>query len=361
MMAKNSDLNAAAKAKKDEFYTQMPEIEAEMKNYREHFEDKVIFCNCDDPFESNFFKYFALNFNKLKLKKLIATCYAGSPVAGEQLSMFDAPIIEEDIDKKAYKIVITEVGDENNDGSIDLADVEYLIKNRKNTLSILDGNGDFASEECIALLDEADIVCTNPPFSMFRKYMKLLMDHRKKFIIIGNINAVTYKEVFPLIMQNQVWLGKSIHSGDRWFRVPDDYPLTAATSKEEDGKKYVKVKGVRWFTNLDYKERHDGIDLYKKYTPEDYPYYVNYDAIEVSVTKDIPKDYYEEMGVPITFLDVYSPEQFEIVGFSYNLAAPIKSIVEPDAEYVKGGPRFYTKAGDKKYKRHYDRIVVRRK
>jgi len=237
-MAGNRDLQQANRAKKDEFYTQLVDIEKELRYYKKHFKDKIVFCNCDDPFESNFFKYFAMNFNFLGLKKLIATCYDNSPVAGDELPLF--AWTNSQSGKKAYKIEITEVTDENGDGAIDLADVELLIKNHKNTLSILDGNGDFRSEECIELLKEADIVVTNPPFSLFREYLAQLVKYKKTFLIIGNVNSITYKEVFPLIKDNLMWLGASIHSGDREFGVPQSYPLDAAGCRvDENGKKYI--------------------------------------------------------------------------------------------------------------------------
>lgn len=317
-MAGNSDLKKANKAKKDEFYTQLADIEIEMKHYRKHFKDKVVFCNCDDPYESNFFKYFAMNFNFLGIKKLVATCYMGSPVVGEQfeqLSIFDILPSEETTPKRfPYKIEITEVIDINRDGAVDLTDVEYLLRNKKNSLSLLDGDGDFRSPECVEILKQADIVVTNPPFSLFREFVAQLVEYNKRFIIIGNVNAITYKEIFPLIKENKFWMGYSIHSGDREFRVPDDYPLNASGYRiDEQGRKYIRVKGVRWFTNMDYVERHTDLDLWKKYTPEEYPEYDNYRAINVDKVSDIPEDYYGEMGVPITFLDKYNPKQFEIL------------------------------------------------
>lgn len=316
-MGRKADLITAQKNKADEFYTSLVDIEAELKYYKEQFKDKVIFCNCDDPFESNFFKYFALNFNSLGLKKLICTCYDESPIMGEQLSLFDLEYkIEANKKKKAYKIVINEIPDLNNDGAIDLTDVEKLIKVKANTLSLLKGDGDFRSEECIKLLKEADIVVTNPPFSLFREYIAQLFEYNKKFLIIGNQNAISYKEIFPYFMKNQIWWGASIHSGDREFRVPDSYPLKASGFRvDEKGKKYIRVKGIRWYTNLDYKQRHDKLILYKKYNPEDYPKYDNYDAINIDKTSDIPADYDGVMGVPITFLDKYTPEQFRIIKF----------------------------------------------
>ncbi|MDO4981856.1 MAG: adenine-specific methyltransferase EcoRI family protein, partial [Prevotellaceae bacterium] len=278
------NLDKAKVAKKDEFYTQLPDIENELRHYREHFRGKTILCNCDDPYESNFFKYFANNFNAFGLKKLIATCYNGSPVQGSEL-MIDFGDFHEEPKKIAYKVEITEVKDMNGDGRVDLADVRYLIQNDKNVLSILKENGDFRSHECIELLKEADIVVTNPPFSKFREYVGQLMAYEKKFIIIGNLNAVTYKEIFPLLKENKVWLGPSITSGDRKFNVPDDYELKAAgCGIDENGRKFIRVKGVRWFTNLDHKRRHEELILYHTYSPDQYPKYDNYDAINVNAT-----------------------------------------------------------------------------
>ena len=314
-MADNKNLQDANKNKKDEFYTQLVDIEKELRHYKGHFKGKTVFCNCDDPFESNFFKYFAMNFNFLGLKKLIATCYDHSPIVGNELPLFE-DVNDHKQPLKAYKIEISEVTDENGDGAIDLADVELLIKNHKNTLTTLSGNGDFRSAECIELLKESDIVVTNPPFSLFREYVAQLVQYNKKFLIIGNVNSITYKEIFPLIKENRLWIGLSIRSGDREFGVPDYYPITAAGYRiDENGKKYIRVKGVRWFTNLDYPERHEELVLYKRYTPEEYPQYDNYNAINVDKTTDIPYDYNGIMGVPITFLDKYNPEQFEIIKF----------------------------------------------
>lgn len=313
----NANLGAAKTAKKDEFYTQLTDIEKEMRYYRKHFKGKTVLCNCDDPFESNFFKYFVLNFNRLGLKKLIATCYTGSPIAGKQLSLFDIIGDDEEKQDKPYKAVVTKVYDVTGDGGVDMFDVAELFKSHENELTELYGDGDFRSEECLALLDEADIVVTNPPFSLFREYVATLMEYDKKFIIIGNVNAITYKEFFPLLKENKVWIGPSIHSGDRKFYVPDDYPLNAAgCGVDEDGRRFIRVKGVRWYTNLDIRQRHEEMILVKRYSSEEYPSYENYDAIEVSKTSDIPCDYAGVMGVPITFMDKYSPDQFEILGLS---------------------------------------------
>lgn len=317
-MARNEDLNKAKDAKKDEFYTQLSDIEKEMRYYRKHFAGKTVFCNCDDPFESNFFKYFVLNFNRLGLKKLIATCYAGSPIANQQLSIFDILGSNEKTENKPYKAIVTTVYDTTGDGAVDMLDVAELFRSGENELTELKGNGDFRSPECLALLDEADIVVTNPPFSLFREYVDTLFEHEKSFIIIGSLNAVKYKEIFPLFMQNKIWLGASIHSGDRAFYVPNDYPLDAASCgvEEETGRKYIRVKGVRWFTNLDIKQRHEKTILIKKYSPDAYPHYTNLDAIDVNSISDIPCDYAGWMGVPINIMDSYNPDQFELIGTS---------------------------------------------
>lgn len=291
------NMNLAKMVKNDEFYTMLDDIAKELKNYRQYFKDKVVFCNCDDPYESNFFKYFALNFNALGLKKLIATCYNGSPIAGDELPLLFE--IEENEPKKiAYKVEITEVADYNNDGAVNLADVQYLIQNDKNVLSLLKGNGDFRSQECIELLKEADIVVTNPPFSLFREYIAQLMKYEKKFLIIGNQNALSYREIFLLIRQNLLWTGYNMV---KTFMQPRTTELK-------------KFGNICWFTNMDIVKRHEKIDLYKNYNPEEYPKYYNFDAINVDKITDIPCDYDGIMGVPITFLDKYSPDQFEIIG-----------------------------------------------
>lgn len=359
IIAGNKDLNKAAQAKKDEFYTQLTDIEKEMRYYRAFFKDKIVFCNCDDPFESNFFKYFAMNFNSLGLKKLIATCYATSPIVYTQLSMFgdEAVVGQESTKKKPYRIEITEVTDENEDGRIDLADVEVLLRNRKNALTLLKGDGDFRSAECIELLKQADVVVTNPPFSLFREFIAQLIEYEKYFIIIGNMNAIHYKEVFPLIKDNRLWIGPSIHSGDRKFNVPDDYPLNAAgCGVDADGKKFIRVKGVRWFTNVDIEQRHEEMVLYKPYSPEIYQKYMNYDAINIDSVSDIPYDYFDNMGVPDSFLDQYNPDQFEIVGLGCGDLAKQIGIKKnyrgrTDLAYVKEG----------KEKCPYSRIIIRRK
>lgn len=345
-MAKNADLGAARNAKKDEFYTQLTDIEKEMRYYRKYFQGATVFCNCDDPFESNFFKYFALNFNRLGLKKLISTCYTDSPIAGQQLSLFDIIDQKEESGNKPYKAIITKVYDTTGDGGIDMLDVAELFRMGENQLTELEGNGDFRSPECIALLDETDIVVTNPPFSLFRDYVDILIKHQKKFIIIGNVNAITYKEIFPLLKNNQMWIGASIHSGDRKFYVPDDYPLNAAgCGVDPDGKRYIRVKGVRWYTNLDIKQRHDEMILVKRYNPDTYPSFDNYEAINIDFTADIPCDFAGAMGVPITFLDRYSPDQFEILNandFRKSEDVPIKAhgLIKDKDGAIGGKPKY---------------------
>lgn len=325
----NEGLGAARAAKKDEFYTQYVDIQKEVEAYLEFnantFRDKVVYCNCDDPFESNFFKFFAANFNRLGLKKLISTSYDGSPIAGDQLRFEDAAAQDAQVETEALAIEIEEVTDLNNDGATDIEDVRIFLEQNPHKRVPLEGGGDFRSPECVELLKSADIVVTNPPFSLFREYVAQLVEHEKKFLIIGNFNAVTYKEIFPLIMANKVWLGETIHSGDREFRVPDSYPLKAAGFRVDDeGKRYIRVKGVRWFTNLDHGRRHEPLSLMsmeenRRFNPKfkensDYESYDNYEAIEVGSYKTIPSDYEGIIGAPITFLDKYNPDQFQIVG-----------------------------------------------
>lgn len=317
-VAGNRSLHEAHAAKRDEFYTRLPDIEAELKHYKAQLRDKVILCNCDDPYESGFFKYFAVNFNALGLRKLIATCYDPSPIAYTQLSLFGDEVTIKNDRRRAYKIEIVEVDDYNGDGAVDLSDVRYLLKNDKNALSKLVGNGDFRSEECVELLKEADVVITNPPFSLFREYVAQLIEHDKKFLIIGNQNAITYKSIFPLISGGKIWLG--YNGGAQEFMVPDDYEK-GSVYVSDDGVRLAKFGNICWFTNLDTTKRHEPFHGYKKYDPAEYPKYDNYDAIEVSKVADIPCDYFPSetcngvMGVPITFLYKYNPEQFEIVAF----------------------------------------------
>lgn len=303
----NKNLNAAKLAKKDEFYTQLSDIERELQHYQNHFKGKTVLCNCDDPYESNFFKYFALRFNQLGLKKLICTCYNGSPVQGNELLLhFEG--FDNEPKKQAYKVEITEVKDLNGDGAVDLSDVRYLLQNDKNALSLLE-TGDFRSRECIELLKEADIVVTNPPFSLFREYIGQLMEYGKKFLIVGHQNAITYKEVFPLIRENKVWLGYGFKGAAGHFFSPYEDVATASDHK----KGMIRVSGVTWFTNMEIPKRNEELDLVCRYSPEEYPKYEDYDAIDVSDSLAVPFDYSGIIGVPITFLYHFNPTQFEIL------------------------------------------------
>ncbi len=336
----NKNLNAAKTAKKDEFYTQLTDIERELQHYWQHFRDKVVLCNCDDPYESNFFKYFALRFNQLGLKKLICTCYNGSPVQGNEL-MLDFGDFSEEPKKIAFKVEITEVKDLNGDGAVDLSDVQYLLQNDKNVLSILK-TGDFRDPECIELLKEADIVVTNPPFSLFREYIGQLMEYGKKFLVIGNQNAIKYKEIFPYIIQNRMWLGYGFKRNCAHF-INTQYEDIASDADHREG--MIRVSGVLWYTNMDIGKRHEDMDLICHYTPEEYPVYDNFDAIEVGKAADIPCDYQGLMGVPITFLTKFNPEQFEIVGV---LNHGCDSIYDKAKPILKG-------------KELYSRILIRNK
>lgn len=288
----NIDLHEARSNKNDEFYTQIIDIKKELKHYKDYFKGKIVFCNCDNPESSNFWQYFSINFNYLGIKKLIATYY--DPL------------------NHTYKIERTAMYDN--------------VK-----ITPLHSNGDFRSEEVVNILKESDVVVTNPPFSLFREYIAQLIGYFKDFLIIGNINAITYKEIFPYIKNNQLWFGPSITSGDREFRVPDYYPMYATGSRiDEDGKKYIRVKGVRWFTNLNHSQRNQPLELYRSYhnSKYNYPNYDNYNAINIDKVKDIPRDYENAMGVPITFLDKYNPHQFEILNandFRINKTVPFKS------------------------------------
>lgn len=322
-MAGNSNLHMSRADKTDEFYTQLSLIENELKHYKAYFKGKSVLCNCDDPFESNFFKYFAINFNTLGLRKLTATCYATSPILYTQLTLLgDNPDLQiEQNDKKPYKIEITEVTDENHDGRVDLSDVEFLLRSHKNVLTLLQGDGDFRSAECIELLKQADVVVTNPPFSLFREYMAQLIGFEKDFVIIGNQNAITYREIFPLIRDNEVWLG--YNNGHFWFKVPDTYEVKETDFKiDENGQKWRRMGNICWFTNIDIEKRHENMTLFRSYSPELYPVYDNYDAIEISKTADIPCDYLGYMGVPITFMQYHNPMQFQIVGVTANGLVP---------------------------------------
>lgn len=294
MANKNKILHQAKEAKKDEFYTRREDIEREVYHYRRQFEGKTVLCNCDDPRVSEFFQYFALNFEWLGLKRLICTCYKNNDI--DLFSQHD----------KEQAVYIIYDGDKNGNNRIDPEELD---------VKALKGDGDFRSKECIELLKQSDVVVTNPPFSLFRQYVKQLTDYNKQFLIIGNQNAISYKEIFPLIMHNKMWVG--YNSGDMSFRVPSDYePRETRYWQDKTGQKWRSMGNITWFTNLDTKKRHEELEFYKRYTPEEYPHYDNYDAIEVSKTQNIPENYDGVMGVPITFLDKYNPNQFEILGIT---------------------------------------------
>lgn len=328
--AKNQLLGAAKAAKKDEFYTQYIDIQKEVEAYLEFSEDtfrgKVVYCNCDDPFESNFFKFFAANFERLGLKKLITTSYDGSPIAGAQLTFDEYNQGNGKRQKpKAIAVEIEEVKDVDGDVATGIEDVELFLKNNPHNHIPLEGGGDFRSAECVELLKQADIVVTNPPFSLFKEYVALLVEHNKSFLIIGNTNAITYLEIFPLIQADKLWLGCTNFNVGMFFEVPDDWERFHHIN-EETGKKMARVSTSCWYTNLDHGRRHEPLNLM---TMEDnlkfsknlkgkaaYDRYENFDAIEVGTYKEIPSDYDGIMGVPVTFLNKYNPDQFEIVGNS---------------------------------------------
>ncbi len=319
----NKNLHKANQAKKDEFYTQLVDIEKELKHYKEQFNGKVVYCNCDDPFESNFFKYFASNFNALGLKRLIATSYKPSPIANTQLGLFGEDITLSSHKGRpkvnANKFIINEVNDLDGDGAFDLRDIaEQLKANKSNEWSPMEGDGDFRSPESIELLKQADIVVTNPPFSLFREYVAQLFEYEKFFLILGDQNAITYKETFKLIKEDKLWLGYD-NGGTKWFQVPMNYDISTETRKKiENGIKYFSMGRIVWFTNLDTIKRYQEITLYKKYTPQEHLSYTNYEAINVDKVSDIPMDYEGVMGVPITFLDKYNPNQFQIIGQTHS-------------------------------------------
>ena len=334
MKGSNTNLHEAKSNKKDEFYTQLADIESELKHYESHFRNKVVLCNCDDPRVSNFFHYFSYNFEKLKLKKLITTCYKN-----KDRDLFS----RHDSEQAVY---LEYKGDKNDNRVPDIEEIG---------IRYLKGDGDFRSKECIALLKQADIVVTNPPFSLFREYVPLLMEYGKKFVIIGPWNAVTYKEIFRLIKENRFWLGYGFQAGNAYFAVPSEAVNQYAPGVYDEKTGLVKFRNVTWFTNLDHNKRHEDLILYKTYNREEYPKYDNYDAIEVSKTKEIPMDYTGAMGVPITFLDKYNPEQFEIVASDYEIKQGLfPEIINPnwrgkiDRGYING-------------KRMYARLLIKNK
>ncbi|PIZ95279.1 MAG: modification methylase [Candidatus Magasanikbacteria bacterium CG_4_10_14_0_2_um_filter_37_12] len=344
----NNNLHKAHRAKKDEFYTQLVDIEKELKHYKEQFRNKVVYCNCDDPFESNFFKYFASNFNALGLKQLIATSYKPSPIANTQLSLFgdDKTLAKPKGRPKvtANKFIINEVSDLDGDGAFDLRDIAQQLKaNKNNEWTPLKYDGDFRSEESVELLKQADIVVTNPPFSLFREYVAQLVEYNKKFLILGDQNAITYKETFKLIKEDKLWLGYD-NGGTKWFQVPMDYDIPTETRKKiVNGVKYFSMGRVVWFTNLDTVKRQQEITLYKKYSKNEYPEYDNYEAINVNKVSDIPMDYKDAMGVPVTFLDKYNPSQFQIISSNdirKNNNVPFKEhgLIKDKDGAIKGKP-----------------------
>lgn len=336
----NVNFDAAKRAKEDEFYTQLADIEREAKHYRKHFRDKVVYCNCDDPRVSNFFHYFSYNFEQLELNRLVSACYKSQE--RDQFSRHDSE-----------KAIWLEYNGDKNGNMVPDPD-EIGIKP-------LMGDGDFRTTETIELLKQADIVVTNPPFSLFREYVAQLIEHNKKFLILGNINAVTFKEIWPLIQANKLWLGVTrTGTGQMWFRVKDDAPIKTGQRVDENGVRFQTVGSSAWFTNLDIAKRHEDQILYKAYNPQDYPTYANFGAIDVSLAVNIPMDYTGPMGVPITFLGKHNPDQFEILGNSRDLGVPMSSIAEKGT-YQQGGPRFYLPKGDGTYRRMYDRIVIRNK
>ena len=355
----NRNLRAARAAKNDEFYTQRADIEAELFYYRKYFAGKVVYCNCDDPTVSHFYAYFRDNFKFLKLRKVIVATYR-NPDPNAHRGQTD--LIAEAEEKYALKQAEKKNKESPPIKRKQAVCVEYTgDKTGRPRTMRGDGwyhGGDFRSKESIALLKQADIVCTNPPFSLFREYVAQLVEYKKDFLILGNMNAVTYKEIFPLLKNNRVWLGVSISSGDREFGVPTHYPLTAASSRtDESGNKFIRVKGVRWFTNLDNQKRHADLRkrLYRKYDPAKYPKYENYDAIDVSKVDDIPLNYSGVMGVPISFMDKYNPDQFEILGADYDVRQGLlPELVNPawegklDRGYING-------------RRQYSRILIRHK
>ncbi|MBN2016068.1 adenine-specific methyltransferase EcoRI family protein [Candidatus Dojkabacteria bacterium] len=365
----NKYMQQAKRSKNDEFYTQFSDIQKEIEAYLEYdpdtFKNKVIYSNCDDPYESNFFRYFVLNFNKLGLKRLVTTSYKPSPVANTQLKMLgdDKTLGQSKGRPKitANKIVINEVGDIDGDGEFNLKDVaEQLKANKNNDWEPLEGNGDFRSKECVTLLKQSDIVVTNPPFSLFREYVQQLFDYKKQFLIIGNINCITYKEVFPKIKSNEAWLGNGMGRWISGFIVPKSYDLYGTEARiDENGNRIVSTNNCLWLTNLDHGRRHQPLSLMtmadnkrfnKKIAKNENSYkkYDNYDVIEVPYTDAIPSDYNGVMGVPVTFLDKYNPEQFELIGMAEDNGRGYSGGVMIDP---KGNPHATVPSGKHMYKR----------
>ena len=330
----NKNLNAAKEAKKDEFYTQLEDINNELRHYREHFRGKTVLCNCDDPRVSNFFTYFAYNFEFLGLKRLITTCYKNQ----------DADLFSQHQSEKAVYLIYE--GDKNGNNIPDPEEIG---------IHPLKGDGDFRSHECIDLLKQADIVVTNPPFSLFREYVAQLMEYQKEFIIIGSLNAIHYKEIFPLIKQNRMWLGYGFAKGNAFFKIPAESKREYASGVFDEVTGLVKFRNCTWFTNIDHKKRHELLILYKHYTPEEYPKNDNFDAIEVSKIDEIPVDYNGAMGVPDTILDQLNPDQFEIIGLGSGDLAKQAGVTK---NYRGRTDLAYTIDG--KHKCPYSRILIRK-
>ncbi|MBL1149546.1 MAG: DNA methyltransferase [Armatimonadetes bacterium] len=390
----NRTLAQAKRAKQDEFYTQLADIENELKHYKDRFQGRVVLCNCDDPFESNFFKYFAMNFNALGLKKLVCTSYDGSPIAGQGVLFAE---YHEGNDKrqkpKAVVVTLEQVKDETGDGTANLHDVELFLKRNKAVRRALKADdqypgGDFRSKECVEILKTADIAVTNPPFSLFREYVAQPVERGKQFLIIGNKNAITYKEIFKLIKENELWVGVTPMGVDMLFEIPD-YVARAIveTGKEDSNYKIVKGKVMgrstsTWFTNIDNLRRHEKLQLFKKYSPEAYPLIDNYDSMDVDKVADIPADFGGRIGVPITFLDRYNPSQFEMLAITKTRYGAATKTYPKQVQISKDGTpkevtklndapavkldsppvgETYYKVGDEIYSALYQRLIVRRK
>lgn len=323
----NVNFGAAKTAKEDEFYTQLADIERELKHYKRHFKNKVVYCNCDDPRVSNFFHYFSYNFEKLGLQRLIATCYKSQ----------DVDLFSQNDSEEAIYLVYD--GDQNQNMVPDPDEIG---------IKPLSGDGDFRSPESLDLLKQADVVVTNPPFSLFREYVAQLVENDKRFLILGNLNAVTFKEVWPLIQQNKVWLGVTrTGTGQMWFQVKDDAPAKTGQKVDENGVRFQTVGSAAWFTNLDIAKRHEDLVLYKTFDPDEYPRYDNYDAIDVSKTVDIPMDFDGVMGVPITFLGKHNPDQFEIVGITRAWSGDASKVYPQQVQIDPSGKRsLVTKLND---------------
>ncbi len=316
---KNQNLLAAKQAKKDEFYTQLEDISAELRHYKKHFAGKTVYCNCDDPRVSKFFHFFSHQFNEYKLKRLTTTCYKNQ----------DSTIFSDHSSDKAVYLQYDGFKSGDNVPSAEEVGVNHLK-----------GDGDFRSEECIELLKQADIVVTNPPFSLFSKYVTQLMEHNKKFLILGNMNAIPHPKIFPFIKDGKIWLGVN-NGGEKWFGVNANYDIaTESRKKVENGKKFFSMGNVFWFTNLDFAKRHEEMVLYETYSPEKYPKYDNYDAIEVQYKKTIPMDYAGVMGVPTTFMEVYCPSQFEILGIDKDL---VKARTGKQSRFILNGNTRYAR------------------